>query len=100
MAELADRLGVSVSSVSSLELNDERGTAKMGTINRALVALDLARWDVVVPAAELEAMFVEAEETAREVAWQMALEAQRIPDETVSRITRQLVAESVAAAVR
>ncbi|MCL4413638.1 MAG: hypothetical protein M1522_02625 [Actinobacteria bacterium] len=99
MAELADRLGVSVSSVSSLEMDDERGAAKTGTINRALVALDLARWDVVVPAAELEAMFTEAEETASEVAWQMALEAQPISDETVSRITRQLVAEAVAAAL-
>jgi hypothetical protein len=45
-------------------------------------------------------MFIEAEETASEVAWQMALEAQQISSETVSRITRQLVAEAVAAAVR
>lgn len=96
MADLSGRLGVSTSSVSTLELNDERGTAKPATVDRALVALDLARWDVVMPAAELQAIFEEAEETAREVAWQMALEAQTLTDAALSRIVRRLVVEALA----
>jgi hypothetical protein len=95
MVELADRLGVALSSVSNLELNDERGVAETGTVDRALVALDLARWDVVVPAIELEAIFAEAEETVAEVAWQMALEGQRITDEAASRIVRRLVIDTL-----
>lgn len=96
MADLAERLGVSVASVSTLELNDERGTAKTATIERAMVALDMARWDEVLPASELEAIFAKAEDIAGAVAWDMALEGQAIGDETVVKIVRTLVGEWVA----
>ena len=96
MADLARRLGMSISSVSTLELNDERGAAKASTVERALVALDLARWEAVLPVAELEAIVARANETAQEVAWQMALESQTLSSEAVSRIVRRLVAKELA----
>ena len=97
MADLADRLGTSVPSVSTLELNDERGAAKAATVERALAALDLDRWDVVLPAAELAAIEHRAQEIADEVAWTMALEAQTLTDEAKTTMVRRLIAEAVAA---
>jgi hypothetical protein len=96
MADLAARLNVSVPSVSTLELNDERGTAKAATIDRALAALDLARWDVVLPAAELEEILRQAHAIADEVAWTMALEAQNLTGEAKSALVRRLAAEIIA----
>lgn len=97
MAELANRLGTSVPSVSTLELNDERGAAKATTIDRALAALELDRWDVVLPAAELAAITRQAQAVADEVAWTMALEAQTLTDEAKAGMLRRLISEAVAA---
>ncbi|MFT3854825.1 MAG: helix-turn-helix transcriptional regulator [Ilumatobacteraceae bacterium] len=54
MSELARRLGVHPASVSTLELNDERGTAKAATIERALAALGLKKMEFVLPAADVD----------------------------------------------
>lgn len=64
-------------------------------VSCALATFGLSRWDAVIPAVELEAIFAEAEETVREVAWHMALEGQRITAETTSRIVRRLVLDAL-----
>ena len=97
MAELASRLGTSVPSVSTLELNDERGAAKAATVDRALAALGLDRWDTILPATELAAITQQAREVADEVAWTMALESQTLSDEAKANMVRRLIAEAVAA---
>lgn len=97
MAELAARLGVSVPSVSTLELNDERGAAKVETVEKALDALGLTRWDTVLPKEEMATIEQEAREIAEEVSWTMTLEAQSITDEDVEAIVTRLVARKVAA---
>jgi len=56
-----------VPSVSTLELNDERGVAKTRTVEWALAALGLARWDIVLPADRLEALTTQAEAIVAEV---------------------------------
>ncbi len=89
---------VAVASVSTLELNDERGTAKAATVERAMVALDMERWDTVLPAPELAALLAKAEDMVGTVAWQMALEGQPIGDETVAKLVRAFVGEWVARA--
>lgn len=96
MSDLAGRLGVAVPSVSSLELNDERGTAKSATVDRALVALDLVRWDVVLPADEFKSILAGAQKIADEVAWTMALEAQTLSDEAISGMVQKLVMQAIA----
>lgn len=96
MSEMAERLGVSVPSVSTLERNDEQGRAKTETVDRALAALRLVRWDVVLPAEEFDAILLRAEEIAAEVSWTMALEAQTLTDDAVSKIVQRLVAKAVA----
>lgn len=97
MAELADRLGTSVPSVSTLELNDERGAAKATTVDRALAALGLDRWDVILPATELAAITQRAREVTDEVAWTMALEAQTLTDEAKAAMVRRIVSDAVLA---
>ena len=96
MAELAERLGTSVPSVSTLELNDERGAAKAATVDRALAALEVDRWDVILPANELVAITQRAHDIADEVAWTMALEAQTLSDQAMAAMVRRLIAEAVA----
>jgi transcriptional regulator with XRE-family HTH domain len=99
MSEMAERLGVSVPSVSTLERNDEQGRAKTATVDRALAALRLVRWDVVLPAEEFDAILLRAEEIAAEVSWTMSLEAQTLTDDAVSKIVQRLVARSVAGCI-
>lgn len=67
MSDLAERLGVSLSSVSTLELNDEKGVAKTETVERALAALGLARFDIILPAPDLDAIVEKAERIAEDV---------------------------------
>lgn len=97
MAELADRLGTSVPSVSTVELNDERGAAKAATVERAMAALGLDRWDIVLPAAELADIVRRAQEVVDEVAWTMALEAQTLTNDAKAAMVRRVIIESVAA---
>jgi hypothetical protein len=78
MGVLAERLGQTSASVSTLELNDERGVAKTKTVDRALNALGLARWDIILPAEQLMAIESRSRSIVDEVAWSMALEAQEI----------------------
>jgi transcriptional regulator with XRE-family HTH domain len=49
MAESAKRLHVTIRSVLTLELNDARGSAKVETVERALAAMGLAQFVVIVP---------------------------------------------------
>jgi transcriptional regulator with XRE-family HTH domain len=97
MKELARRLGVTVPSVSSLELNDERGSAKPQTVDRALEALGLARWDVILPAEVLNGIVRAARASVGRVRWTMALEAQNISDNAVEELVSRSVARRVAA---
>jgi transcriptional regulator with XRE-family HTH domain len=97
MKELARRLGVTVPSVSSLELNDESGSAKPQTVDRALEALGLARWDVVMPAEVLNGIVRDARASVGRVRWTMALEAQNISDSAVDELVSRSVARRVAA---
>lgn len=97
MADLAARLGVSVPSVSTLERNDERGAAKVETVEKALTALRLARWDVILPQEELAAIAAEAREIAEETAWDMALEAQDVTTADVEGLVTDLIAQRLAA---
>lgn len=97
MKELARRLGVTVPSVSSLELNDENGSAKPQTVDRALEALGLARWDVILPAEVLSGIVRDARASIGRVRWTMALEAQNISDDAVDELVSRSVARRVAA---
>jgi hypothetical protein len=96
MSTLAKRLGVTVPSMSTLELNDERGVAKTQTVDRALAALGLARWDVILPAEELAKIIESAKETAAKVKWTMALEAQNLSSESLDAMVSRSVARKVA----
>jgi transcriptional regulator with XRE-family HTH domain len=96
MSTLAERLGVAVSSLSTLELNDERGAAKTETLDRALAALGLARWDVVLPAEELAKIIESAKETAASVRWTMALEAQNVSSDSLDAMVTRSIARKVA----
>ena len=96
MSTLAKRLGVTVPSMSTLELNDERGVAKTQTVDRALAALGLARWDVILPAEELAKIIKSAKETASKVKWTMALEAQNLSSESLDAMVSRSVARKVA----
>jgi len=96
MKDLATRLGVTLASVSTLELNDERGVAKTETVDRALKALGLARWDVVLPADELEKIVASAKETAESVRWTMALEAQNVTVASLDAVVNRSIARKVA----
>jgi len=96
MSDLANRLGVSVSTVSTLELHDERGTAKAATTERALQAMNLARWDIVLPARELERIIADCQEITDQVAWQMAVENQTISPEDERQILERLVRTELA----
>lgn len=70
----------------------ERGAAKAETVERALAALELDRWDVVLPAAELAAIEHRASEVVDEVAWTMALEAQTLTEDAKATMVRRLIA--------
>ncbi len=95
MGTLATRLGVSLASVSTLELNDERGVAKTETVFFSFggAISGLARWDVILPADELAKIVESAKETAANVKWTMALEAQNVPSESLDI---SVVARSIA----
>ena len=97
MAELAARLGVSVPSVSTLERNDERGAAKSATVDRALDALGLVAWHVVLPKTDLASIEAEAQSIAEEVRWTMDLESQTLRPEDTEAIVTRLVARRIAA---
>lgn len=56
MAELGALLGVSATSVSSLERNERAGTAKVGTIEKALAVMGYERLPNVVPTLDPEQM--------------------------------------------
>jgi hypothetical protein len=97
MGTLAARLGQTVASVSTLELNDQRGVAKTETVDRALAALGLARWDIILPVDELRAIEDRSRIIVDEVAWTMALEAQNISNEYRDSLYAKTVTEFVAA---
>ena len=91
MAELAKRLHVTIPSVSALELNDARGSAKVETDERALAAKGLAQFVVTLPIEKLREIEAEAREIASDVEWTMALEAQNLPARTTETMVHQLM---------
>jgi predicted transcriptional regulator len=84
MQQLADILGVSTFSVSSMERNDIKGTIKVETRDRALAAMGKAVVTTVVPLAD------DPERLMKMVAWNMSLEGQDIDEED----KRDIVAKS------
>jgi hypothetical protein len=84
MQQLADILGVSKFSVSSMERNDIAGTIKVETRDRALAAMGKAVVTTVVPLAD------DPERLMKMVAWNMSLEGQDITEED----ERDIVAKS------
>lgn len=74
MQQLADLLGVSKFSVSSMERNDIAGTIKVETRDRALAAMGKAVVTTVVSIAD------DPERLINMVAWNMSLEGQGIDE--------------------
>ena len=74
MKDLADRLGVGVQAVSTLELNDDRGTLKVESRQRALLALGKREIPVVTDAvSDIDAEAIEA--SARKLVERLTLVA-------------------------
>ena len=96
MAELAKRLHVTIPSVSTLELNDARGSAKIETVERALAAMGLAQFVVILPIEKLREIEAEARAIASDVEWTMAREAQNLPARTTETMVHQLMAKQIA----
>jgi transcriptional regulator with XRE-family HTH domain len=96
MAELAKRLHVTIPSVSTLELNDARGSAKVETLERAHAAMGLAQLVVTSPIEKLREIEAEAREIASDVEWTMALEAQNLPARTTETMVHQLMVKHIA----
>lgn len=83
MAELARRLGVTVSSVSNLELNEMEGRSRIDTVDAALAALGLVRvqsFERTPDDHDLTTIVQDAERLVAAVAHTMALEGQRITE--------------------
>ena len=75
MKDLADRLGVGVQAVSTLELNDDRGTLKVESRQRALLALGKREIPVVTDAvSDIDAEAIEA--SARKLVERLTLVAE------------------------
>lgn len=100
MKDLADRMGVGVQAVSTLELNDERGAIKVETRDRALRALGKRALPIIVDAlpddiiAEVE---TEARALVERTQWSMALSGESLSDEVVDRLVQKVVAKRLAA---
>lgn len=96
MAELGERMGISPTSVSSLERNEASGTAKMETIRRALQAMGMEPVVIAVDSSKA----VRAEEAAlrisRRVARTMSLEGQTISDEAVQELYDRVLRRELA----
>nr|WP_164520480.1 helix-turn-helix domain-containing protein [Specibacter cremeus] len=87
--QLARRLGVGTTSVSTLEINEERGTAKINSVDKALEAMGKMRVTFVIdkiPDHDLAAIRSRAHEDAAKIAWTMALESQALTDEARARL--------------
>lgn len=99
MRDLAAKLGVGVQAVSTLELNDEKGSIKVATRERALAALGKRSVTVVVDAPSGEQL-AQAEARARalvgEVAWTMGLEAQNLTSEAIEQLVQEALADELA----
>jgi transcriptional regulator with XRE-family HTH domain len=100
MKELAQRMGVGVQAVSTLELNDERGAIKIETRDRALRALGKRALPIIVDAIP-EEIAAEVETEARALVertqWSMALSGQHLSDDAVERMVKKVVAKRLAA---
>ena len=99
MKEFASRLGVGVQAVSTLELNDEKGTIKVQTRERALAALGKRAVTVVVDAVtdeQLAAAELRARALVEQVAWTMGLEAQNLTTESIEELVREALADELA----
>ena len=78
MEQLGARMGISPTSVSSLERNEAAGTAKTGTIQRALEAMGMASVSVVVTRESMTQIERTALRISRSVESTMALEGQGV----------------------
>jgi predicted DNA-binding mobile mystery protein A len=84
-ADLAARMGVSVTAVANLERNERSGGIRLGTLRRAADALDCDLVYALVPRQPLDQMIDQrarqlAVERLRPVAHSMALEGQAVTD--------------------
>lgn len=78
MEQLGQRMGTSATSVSSLERNEAAGTAKTGTIQRALEAMGKSAVTFVIGQDQMTKVQTIARRIARSVEATMALEGQNI----------------------
>lgn len=100
MQDLADRLGIGVQAVSTLELNDERGVIKVETRHRVLLALGKREITVLVdakPFVDLAAVEVAARALVERTAWSMALSGKSLTDDAVERLVKKFVDKHVTA---
>jgi transcriptional regulator with XRE-family HTH domain len=99
MGELATRLGIGVQAVSTLELNDQKGTIKVETRERALAALGKRSVTVVVDAVtdeQLAAAEIRARALVERVAWTMGLEGQNLTGGAIEELVHEAIAEELA----
>lgn len=93
--QLAQKLGIGVTSISTLEINEERGVAKIHSVDRALSAMGKKRVTFVVDALTGEEEAGIHEQAAREVqkiAWTMALESQTLTEDAKVRLEERVYA--------
>lgn len=96
MADLGQRMGISPTSVSSLERNEAAGTAKTGTVDRALKAMGLESMVFVLPSDAAAKAREAARKVAHRVEHTMSLEGQALPDEAVERIYERALHQEMA----
>ncbi|MCW2134369.1 helix-turn-helix domain-containing protein [Arthrobacter sp. VKM Ac-2550] len=93
--QLAEKLGIGTASVSTLELNEDRGVAKTATVDRALSAMGKTRITFVIdtlPEQEMLAIREQAAQEVRKIAWTMALEAQPLTEDAKARLEDKVYA--------
>lgn len=93
--QLAKRMAIGTTSVSTLELNESRGAIKLETMDRALAAMGKTRVTFCINALPEPMMQKIREEAYREVekiAWTMALEAQPLTEDAKTRLEDRVLA--------
>lgn len=92
-------MGTSATSVSSLERNEEAGTAKTGTIARALKAMGKSSVTFVLDEAHVQkvgAIKAQARRIADKTALTMRMEGQGVTPQDTESIYESLVADELA----
>ena len=102
MSALAERLGIGVQAVSTLELNDERGAIRVETRERALRALGKRDIVVVVDASDdgddrLVELQADAQAAVDRAVWSLGLDGRQVTDEAVQRLVQRTVRKKISA---